>query len=335
MLVFPLIREFESYLVHQRRVSQNTLRAYLGNVNECALFLSDHLGKDLEVSDLDTVNLRNFLASLHDHNDPVTVVRKLAALRTFLGFLQKQGWVDENIAKQIRPKKLPVRLAQVLTPEQTTALLEHPSSSEAAKHPKEHLRDQAILEVLYGAGLRVSEACALDLNDLLFDHPMGGEDRCVTIRVQKGKGQKERVVFAGTKAKTAIEAYLQHRSQFAHPKTQTLDPTAVFVSRKGRRLCVRSVRRILDRWAKESGLPKTHPHALRHSFATHLLGSGADLRSIQALLGHAHLSTTARYAHVNLQYLLEQYSHHPHMPQESNPQPASILQPPIARNRKT
>jgi integrase/recombinase XerC len=152
----------------------------------------------------------------------------------------------------------------------------------------------------------VSEVVGLDLKQVA-----AAPDGMLTVRVVAGKGNKDRVVPAGRHAAAALRAYLPVRGEFAHPDSGELDSEALFVSARGKRLGVRCVRRLLDAHAAAARLPKTHPHALRHSFATHLLGSGADLRSIQELLGHANLSTTARYAHVDLQYLWAQYAHHP------------------------
>lgn len=317
-----LLFEFKRYLVTERHASPNTLRAYLANVEECITYVKNYLHREISPKDFTLAHVRKFLASAHEVNQPATVARKLAALRSFLNYLKKQELVEQNIAKLIRPKKLPKKLAQVLTPEQTTALLESPKQALASLSDRvsvaERLRNQALLEILYGAGLRVSEACSLNLPDITFDPLVEQKNPLLTIHVKQGKGQKERVVFAGEKAKKALLDYLKQRpdlipSGLTPSKIDATNDTAVFISKKGKRLGVRCVRRILDQHAMEAGIPKTHPHALRHSFATHLLGSGADLRSIQALLGHSQLSTTARYAHVNLQYLIEQYSRHPHM----------------------
>jgi integrase/recombinase XerC len=176
----------------------------------------------------------------------------------------------------------------------------------APKKPLE-LRDAAIFEVMYGSGLRVSECVGLDLADIDNDE----------IRVRRGKGGKDRVAPLGEKAKQALERWLARRA--------ALKPTgnALFVNARGGRVSARSVRRFVDQHAIKAGVPKTHPHALRHSFATHLLGSGADLRSIQELLGHASISTTARYAHVDLQYLMKQHDLHPRAHRPSSARPAS------------
>jgi integrase/recombinase XerC len=161
-------------------------------------------------------------------------------------------------------------------------------------------RDAAILEVLYGCGLRVSECVGLDVADL----ELGGG--AAHVRVRAGKGRKDRLVPLGDKARAALTAWLALRPRL-EPRAD-----ALFVNARGGRVSARSVRRFVDAHAQTAAVPKTHPHALRHSYATHLLGSGADLRAIQELLGHASLKTTARYAHVDFQYLARAYAAHPH-----------------------
>jgi integrase/recombinase XerC len=209
------------------------------------------------------------------------------------------------VAVLVRAPKAKKLLPRFLTPEQAAALVEAPArraEPRRQRRPAESARDRALLELLYGTGLRVGEAVALDLDDV-----GGGE-----VRVRHGKGDKERRVPLGEKAREAVADYLAERPRLAHPRSAKLDGSALFVTRRGARMGQREVRRILDGWAGRAGVPRTHPHALRHSYATHLLGSGADLRAIQELLGHASLKTTARYAHVDLQYLMDQYAKHPH-----------------------
>lgn len=359
-----LVQRYQQHLADERRLSPETVRAYLTNVREWLRFVAERRGQEPALSDLDLRALRGYLGSRHAVDDPVTVTRKLAAIRSFYGFLRRERLVKENVAKLMRPKKTPQRLPQFFTPEQMTALLAVPdparasgpagvpdgravAAADAAADAADaaaadtaaaaddddadaappgstraaalHHRDQALLELIYGAGLRVSEAVGLDLG-----HVLGAPDGMLTVRVVAGKGNKDRVVPAGRHAAAAVAAYLRRRPALAHPRTGELCAAALFVSGRGKRLGTRCVRRLLDAHAAAARLPKTHPHALRHSFATHLLGSGADLRSIQELLGHANLSTTARYAHVDLQYLWTQYAHHP----RAEARPAAA--PPVA-----
>jgi integrase/recombinase XerC len=320
-----LVDGFVQHLRDERRLSKETVRAYHANTVEWLQYLQQRKQRALKVTDLGLLELRSYLGSRHELDQAVTIARKLAAVRAFYTFLRRRGLCEENIGKLLRPKKAAKRLPQFLSPEQATSLLEPPTadatpasaSSDSEDEPEEaeRLRDLALFELIYGAGLRVSESVALNHSDVSTIDPHAGSaadsDGLLTVRVLDGKGRKDRVVPAGQKAKDALQAYLKVRARLAHPKTGELDPQALFVSARGRRLGVRDVRRRLDACTQAAGLPATHPHALRHSFATHLLGSGADLRSIQQLLGHANLTTTARYAHVDLQYLWEQYAHHP------------------------
>lgn len=319
----PLVAAFIEHIRDERRLSPETVRAYSTNVREFLVFLDARLGRPLTVADLDLVGIRAFLASRHAHDEAVTIGRKLSALRCFLGLLKRRRLIEENAARLLQPKKAPRRLPEFHSPEQVAALLEGTepapdAGSDGEGTPREQAearRDRALLELIYGAGLRVSEAVALDLDHVVFADPHAGRgdegDGLLTVQVRSGKGRKARVVPAGQKAMAALREYLAVRDTLCHPGTGDLDGAALFLSVRGQRLGVREVRRRLDRHAASAGLGHTHPHALRHSYATHLLGSGADLRSIQELLGHKNLSTTARYAHVDLQYLWEQFSHHP------------------------
>ncbi|MFO0576839.1 MAG: tyrosine-type recombinase/integrase [Polyangia bacterium] len=331
----PLVAAFIEHIRDERRLSPETVRAYVTNVREFLDFLDARPGRPgqpgraLAATDLDLVAIRAFLASRHAHDEAVTIGRKLSALRCFLGFLKRRRLFEENPAKLLQPKKAPRRLPEFHSPEQVAALLEAtepapdpiPNSdgeSDGDGTPREQAearRDRALLELIYGAGLRVSEAVALDLDHVVFADPHAGRgdegDGLLTVQVRSGKGRKARVVPAGQKALGALREYLAVRATLCNKKTGDLDGAALFLSVRGQRLGVREVRRRLERHAAAAGLGHTHPHALRHSYATHLLGSGADLRSIQELLGHKNLSTTARYAHVDLQYLWEQFSRHP------------------------
>jgi integrase/recombinase XerC len=305
--VDELAQRFREHLAVERRTSKETVRAYLGDLAELLAFIADQRGRPALPSDFDVPVLRRWLASLFTRNEAVTISRKLSATRAFLRFLRRERLVSENVALLIRPPKGRKMLPQFLTPEQAEALVEGPvrgvaapsrhRDGDEAKDEAEVARDRALLEVMYGSGLRVGETCALDLDDV---------DR-ETIRVRHGKGDKERVVPLGDKARVAVDAWRRLRHALVRPASGA----ALFLMRRGRRMSTRQARRIVDEWAHASGLPPTHPHALRHSFATHLLGSGADLRSIQELLGHASLKTTARYAHVDVEYLMAQYAAHP------------------------
>ncbi|HEX6835415.1 MAG TPA: tyrosine recombinase XerC [Polyangia bacterium] len=287
-----LIDRFRRHLEAEKRASPHTVRNYLVNVEQLVAFLREKRrarSGEIGPRDVDIPLLRSYLASLFELNEPATIARKLSAVRAFLRFLRRERVIEENVAMLLRPPKAKKALPSFLTVEQAGVLVEAPNATDQP-------RDAALFEVLYGCGLRVSECVGLDLGDL------DGE----MVRVRAGKGRKDRVVPLGDKARRAIDRWLPERLKL-HPTDD-----ALFLNARGRRLTARSVRRFLDAHAQSAALPKTHPHALRHSYATHLLSSGADLRAIQELLGHASLKTTARYAHVDFEYLARAYQHHPH-----------------------
>jgi integrase/recombinase XerC len=288
-----LLELFRQHLAVEKRASPHTVRAYLANLDELVRFLRNKRGREPEPRDLDIPALRSYLASLFEVNEPVTIARKLSAARSFLRFLRRERRIDENVAMLLKAPKAKKALPSFLSVAEAEALVEAPTI-EGAATPLAR-RDAALLEVLYGCGLRVSECVALDLDDV----------QATDLRVRRGKGGKGRVVPLGQKAAEALAAWTARRHE--------LRPSgaALFVNARGGRVSARSVRRFVDRHAVAGAVPRTHPHALRHSYATHLLGSGADLRSIQELLGHANIKTTARYAHVNLEYLIKEYSNHP------------------------
>jgi integrase/recombinase XerC len=310
-----LVERFRQHLEAEKRASPHTVRAYLTNIEQLLAFAAEKRGREMRPGDLDIPLLRSYLALLFDENEPVTIARKLSAVRAFVRFLRRERVVDENLAMLVKPPKPSSTLPQFLTIEQAAALVEAPAP-EANDGPLP-LRDAAILEVLYGCGLRVSECSNLDLGDITVSERSERNQAAVgsaeaasvggggELRVRRGKGRKDRMVPLGEKAAQAIKAWLPARLAL-RPESE-----ALFVNHRGGRVSARSIRRFVDKHAIRGEVPRTHPHALRHSYATHLLGSGADLRSIQELLGHASIQTTARYAHVNLQYLSEQYGAHP------------------------
>jgi integrase/recombinase XerC len=307
-----LVARFREHLAVEKRASPHTVRAYLTNLEQLLAFAEEKRGRAPAPRELDIPLLRSYVASLFGVDEPITIARKLSAVRAFLRFLRRERVIDENLAMLIRPPKARKSLPSFLTPDQATALVEaptrqasQPSSGRRTDSDRSapmrvpsrapsvlELRDAAILEVLYGCGLRVSECVGLDLGDLERHE----------LRVRRGKGGKDRVVPLGQKAREALDAWLLRRAELAP------GGSAVFVNARGGRVSARSVRRFVDKHAIAGAVPRTHPHALRHSYATHLLGSGADLRSIQELLGHASVKTTARYAHVDFQYLAAQHA---------------------------
>ncbi len=221
--------------------------------------------------------------------------RKLSAVRSFLRFLHRRGTIASNPGLAVKSPKLPKRLPKVVPLEEVLALLETPRADTALG-----ARDRAILEVLYGGGVRCSELVGVDLRDL----DRGGG----VVRI-RGKGRKERVVPLGRKAWEALAVWLDLRAQLLAARPGAGDAAALFLNYRGGRLSTEWVGRMIDRYARLCALRRhVHPHALRHTFATHLLDAGADLRGIQELLGHASLSTTQRYTHVSVEHLMETYA---------------------------
>lgn len=289
---------FRRYLASERRAPVTTVRAYTRDVREFLEFMDGRSERSSQPRDLDIQAVRAYLASLFGSNLPCTISRKRSSLRVFLSYLVRQNVIEENPAVLVATPKQRKTLPPVMTVDCAFKLMEAPDTKTPAG-----LRDRALLEMLYGAGLRRSEAVALDLADVEQD---GGMAR---IRVRHGKGDKERLVPLGSMAFDALQSYLRSgRPRMVDPRTKEQDQNAVFLNQRGGRLSDRSVARVLDRYRAASDLPvEAGPHALRHSFATHMLDSGADLRSIQELLGHESLSTTQRYTHISIGHLMDVY----------------------------
>lgn len=288
-----IVARFLSQNEAERRLSDRTLRAYGRDLKEFLAF-SARLGKDSQLA-LDSNLIRSFLSFLHQKNKKSTVARKVASLRSCFGYAQKEGWTTENPLQRIRTPKTEKTIPPYLSEKEVESLLKEPEQGDWL-----NLRDQAFLELFYASGLRLGELAALKWEDL--DLSLG------LVRVS-GKGGKERVVPMGRKAVEAIKRYQQALKR-AHELDggKEVEWEAVFLNRLGRRISDRSIaRRLKKRVLKEHLSPAVSPHALRHSFATHLLNAGADLRIVQELLGHASLSTTQKYTHVSLSRLLEVY----------------------------
>ena len=299
----PLLRKFLTYVEHERNFSAHTVRCYAADLAQFAQFLCNGDSEDdvdnHEVSErirkAAPLDLRRYLADLKRANySRATIARKLATLRSFYKFLAREGEVPRNPVKLIRAPRQERRLPKFLQPGEVERLLAATKGDDLLA-----LRDAAILEVLYSTGMRVSEVVALDLEHI---DPIGE-----VVRV-RGKGKRERLAPLGSYALRALERYLAARADAA-----PIDKKAIFVNRHGRRLSTRSVRRKLAKYLAIAGLdPKVSPHTLRHSFATHMLERGADLRAVQELLGHRSLSTTQIYTHVTAGRLKEIYeSAHP------------------------
>ena len=289
------IQSFAEHLRAERRAAPLTVKTYLRDLGELRNFA---LAQDLppDPAEISLAHLRRFLASLHSHSGPATMARRIAALRTFYRFLNRRGFAQHNPAAALRVPKASKPLPKFLSVDSAAEVMHAPQQDNRPEPLR--LRDQLILELLYGSGLRVSELCGLDLM-----HIDASARRARVI----GKGDKERLVPLGTQCVTALTAYLAIRGGLRHAR-QGQDAQALLLSRHGKRLSVRQVQNVVRRYgALGAGRGDLHPHALRHSCATHLLDAGADLRAIQELLGHESLATTQRYTHVSVDRLMEVY----------------------------
>ena len=289
------IGDFLDYLTIERNVSPNTVTAYRDDIESFVSFLCNDyltLGRDqLDLKRVDHLAVRSYLAHLSRRKlARASVARHLSALRTFFKFLVREGTVDANPARTVATPKREKHLPAVLQTSDIALLLEQPDASTTLG-----LRDIAWLELLYASGLRISELVGIDLDDLEL------RTRLVKVR---GKGSKERIVPFGTKAEGALRAYLAVRGELI----RDIEEQAVFVNYRGERITTRSIRRLFEGYVRDAALRAgVSPHTLRHSFATHLLNAGADLRGIQELLGHASLSTTQKYTHLNDWQLIAVY----------------------------
>jgi integrase/recombinase XerC len=293
-----LTEEVEGFLRNleiEENASPNTLRSYRGDLRQLLDFAArrrDCAPGELDVESLDQALVRSFLVALLRRASPSSTARKLSAIKKLSRHLLRHGVLRSDPTAGVAAPKQDKKLPNHLTVDDVFRLLAAPDATTAAG-----LRDRAILEVVYSAGLRVSEVVGLDWQDI---------DAGLELLRVRGKGRKERVVPIGRAALDAVAAYRERIGELCRRGRR--DERAVFLNQRGGRLTVRSVARAVDRYTLASGLAaKISPHALRHSFATHLLGAGADLRAIQELLGHASLSTTQKYTHVNLDQLMEVY----------------------------
>lgn len=296
-----LLDQFLEHLRYERNVSAHTLRNYKSDLEQFLSYLSPLNTKNSarqypEIGQIDHLTIREWLGTLHSqHKKKSSVARKLAALRTFFQFLLREGIVELNPAKLVSTPRLEKRLPKHLSIEDAIRFIETPDIETDLGR-----RDRAILELLYATGVRVSELTTLSIRDIDFRQRL--------IRVT-GKRRKERIVPFGEPALRALEAYLSVRGRFlAKAAISKRDSEAVFLNYQGTRITTRSVGRMVEKYIRIcAGMHDISPHALRHSFATHLLDSGADLRDIQELLGHARLSTTQIYTHVSMEKLIEVY----------------------------
>lgn len=296
-----LISSFVKSLYSEKGYSENTCRAYLHDLKEFASFIfSSWLSENMSQTEADSFRadqveglmIRGYLGFLHKKNKKVTIARKLSALRSFFRHLVKHGVILKNPAELILTPKQEQTIPAYLPVDDMFRLLDSIKADNLAG-----LRNRAIFETLYSCGLRVSELSGMNLFDVDFTKSV--------IRVL-GKGDRERIVPIGRKALEAIKAYRQRLREESGISDDTNAP--LFLNKNQGRLTVRSIARILDKTAKECGLlAPVSPHALRHTFATHMLDAGADLRVVQELLGHKSLSTTQKYTHVSIDRLMAAY----------------------------
>jgi len=282
------IQEFLAYLKHERNASPHTISSYGIDLSQFAAYLD---AKKFKLTRVDNIILRGFLVELYQKKlTKTSAARKLAAIRSFFEYCVRQKWVEDNPAKVVATPRLDQHVPAFLSEAEMEKLLDVPPTENALG-----LRDRAVLEFFYATGIRVSELVGIDLEDVNLDEKM--------VRV-RGKGKKERLAPFGRKAAESLEAYL--RLRYAFPLV--LGEKALFLNYQGTRITARSVQRLVGKYFKQAALrKKISPHALRHSFATHLLSRGADLRVIQELLGHESLATTQKYTHLDVKQLLDVY----------------------------
>jgi len=283
------INNFLNYIRLQRGDSPHTIRAYKRDLEEFFQFAN------VEPAKVEPVTIRGFVSEqILQGKSKTTVARKLSTLRSFFSYLYSEGIIEINPARVVGSVKTKRALPKFLTVDDAFKLVEAPEEDKFTTQ-----RDRAILELFYSSGIRVSELCGLNMDDLDLKEGL--------IKV-RGKGNKERIVPVGQKAKEALKKYLAVRQILRIKKKFVQEESPLFINNRGRRISTRQVRRIVEKYAKSIGiLEKIGPHTLRHTFASHLLMEGADLRVIQELLGHASLSTTQIYTHVDLKHLMDVY----------------------------
>jgi integrase/recombinase XerC len=285
----PYIKNFLKYLEVERGVSTHTLRAYEHDLIEFRQYCS------ADPMQVDMIDIRGFISeSIIGGKEKSTVARKLATLRSFFNYLYQEGHIKINQAKLVPTPKLPRQLPNFLTVDDAFNLVQAPEGIGLLP-----VRDRAILELLYSSGLRVSEVSGLTIDDINL------REGLVKAR---GKGKKERIVPVGDKAVDALKSYFVERMLLKKKKPAARTDAAFFLNRNGGRLTDRQIRRIVVKHARAMGIEgQIGPHTLRHTFATHLLIGGADLRSIQEMLGHSSLSTTQKYTHLDIGHLIDVY----------------------------
>lgn len=295
MTIDESLAAFLLHLESERRASPRTVTEYGSDIAGLAAFSRER--REAPVTDvraIDVYLLRAWLAWLARRHAPSSIARKIAAVRTWMRWMRRGDHVTACPADELLTPKVRRGLPTLLSVDSAKEVVEAPSADTAVGR-----RDRAILELLYGSGLRVSELCGLDRDAV----DLAGSSARVL-----GKGAKERVVPLGRRCVEALRVWLEERPRMLHPRRGTQDPQALFLTTRGARIYPRSMQKLVQaHGASGAGRADLHPHALRHTCATHMLDGGADLRSIQEILGHASLSTTQRYAHVSMEHLLRVY----------------------------
>ena len=304
-----LLQHFDEHLTAERTESPHTRNAYRRDLSQFFNYLTgdfpgpipcridNDANPEIDLSRVEAAEVRGFLAYLVEKGlRRTSITRKLSAIRTFFRYLLREGWVEEIPRVRTPSGRVEKRVPHFLPLEEMESLLNILEVPGMCLSKREH----AILEVLYSSGIRVVELVEINVEDLILSQGF--------FRVT-GKGNKTREVFLGSSAIEAIQDYLLERAAFLkeHPTESPEDSKALFLNRDGKRISVRSVQRMVRRWTAAHGMDRTTPHTLRHTFATHLLERGADLRSIQELLGHTSITTTSRYTHVTIDLLKETY----------------------------
>jgi integrase/recombinase XerC len=297
MLLEHAITEFDRHMAVERNLSDRTRKSYLSDLRQYKTFLEMQpvsAGNEGAIP-IDQIVIRSFLASLYRGKlRKVTISRKVAALRSFYRYLLREGKVRFNPAELLQLPRSEKYIPVVLSVDETLSLLRVNFPEDPAG-----LRDRAMIELFYSAGIRLSELTGLNIEDLDFARGL--------LKVP-GKGRKERIVPVGSPAFAAVEGYLKRRGELAAMHKGPGADDALFISTRGKRMNPRGVARVVEWVVRQSGIGrKIGPHALRHTFATHLLDAGADLRSIQEMLGHKSLSTTQKYTSVSVSRLMEIY----------------------------
>lgn len=295
---------FSKYLSIEKNVSEHTYRNYISDL----MMFKEYVDREIDIKAIDNLTVRGFLGLLSKKGEKKSsIARRLSTLRTFFKYLHREGYIETNPAKAVATPKQEKRMPSFLSVDDAFSLMELPNKADALT-----LRDKAALETFYSTGMRISELVGLNDADIDFNSGL--------VRV-RGKGRKERIVPIGGKAISAIKNYLNKRRElfeksqsvkasesYSKEKISFENDRPVFVNKDGNRITTRSVARIVGKYVNMlSNVGHVSPHGLRHTFATHLLNAGADLRSIQELLGHKSLSTTQRYTHLGIDKLMEVY----------------------------